>query len=219
MGRLPKAGRVKTRLTSRWSPEVAAQLYAAFLRDVFALVDRAHERLEFRRLFSCAVESSEELEKAREMMPRGWEILAQEGDDLGERIEFSRAACEADQVLVLGSDAPAMDPQRILQAFELLGSADTDLVIGPTNDGGYDLIGFRGRRAGVLRDISWSTDAVAQQTRERARDSGYTLEELELGYDVDHPKDLDRVLRASANDDRIAVNTTRALRALSDSNI
>ena len=53
MGKLPRPGRVKTRLTPAFSPEVASQLYAAFLADVFALVDRARSGCEFDRVFAC----------------------------------------------------------------------------------------------------------------------------------------------------------------------
>jgi len=166
MGRVPKAGLVKTRLTTQWSPEEAAELYDAFLRDVFALVDEAYRSLQFRRIFSCVLFHPEELEMAQQMAPAGWTVVEQGPGDLGDRIEFSRLACGADHVLVLGSDAPCMPSDRILEAFDMLDRKRADLVLGPTDDGGYDLIGFPRISTEVLRDIPWSSPKVADVTRE-----------------------------------------------------
>jgi uncharacterized protein len=215
MGRIPKPGAVKTRLTSVWTPEEAAELYEAFLRDVFALVDVAHAQLSFRRVFSCVVFEPDDLDRARHIVPKNWDVIEQGQGDLGQRIEFSRTACEADHVLVLGSDSPCMPPARIVRAFELLKNPATDFVMGPTDDGGYDLIGFQGLGDELLRDIPWSSDQVAERTRERANDLGYALAELDLGYDIDWPEDLERALRDAQVVEKRAIHTREAVLRLS----
>jgi hypothetical protein len=214
MGRIPKAGAVKTRLTPLWTAEEAAQLYEAFLRDVFALVDLAHQQMTFRRVFSCVLFESDDLAVAEALAPDGWEVMEQGEGELGDRIESSRARCDAEHVLVLGSDAPAMAPQRLIEAFRLLAKPELDLVIGPTEDGGYDLIGFQGLKQEVLRDIVWSTDSVSEQTRQRAEDAGYRLASLELGYDIDTPGDLDRALCDTETDGRACFYTKNTVARL-----
>jgi hypothetical protein len=66
--------------------------------------------------------------------------------------------------------------------------------MGPADDGGYYLLGMTHAHADLFRDISWSTDMVANQTRERARDLGVEMVELDSWYDVDDHTGLDRLL-------------------------
>jgi rSAM/selenodomain-associated transferase 1 len=215
MGRLPRAGQVKTRLSPYWTPKEAALLYEAFLRDVFAVADAAARELDFHRVFSCALESENEFDLASNLMPGDWTIVEQQGRDLGARIAFSRAAAVAEHVVVLGSDSPSMSPGRILKAFALLDSPKIDLVMGPVEDGGYDLIGFDGSCPGILSDIPWSTATVAETTRVRAKERGYNLAELKVSFDVDRPEDLDRVLVEAGGNSSIAVHTQRIFAELS----
>ncbi len=70
-------------------------------------------------------------------------------------------------VVMIGSDGPDLPAAFLTRAFELLRDR-TDVVLGPANDGGYYLIGMRSMQPTLFERIDWSTDAVAQQTRERA---------------------------------------------------
>ena len=214
MGRVPKAGAVKTRLTKVWTPEEAAELYEAFLRDVFDLVDRAHALLEFRRIFCCVYFEDSDPARAKSLIPPEWTVIQQSEGDLGARIERARASSEADYVLVLGSDAPHMSPQRIIEAFNGLDNGGQDVVLGPTEDGGYDLIGFKGAKAEVLRDISWSTDQVMTQTRQRAHDAGFTMGELKKSHDIDEPEDLQRVLESTKSLPSSCIHTKQVVQRL-----
>lgn len=200
MGKRPHPGRVKTRLVPPLSFDQAAQLYAAFLRDVFALVERA-VGAEARRVFVCALGAGESLEEARALAPPGWGVLAQVGDDLGARIAHARAAGGAADVVVIGSDAPAMEPQRIRAAFDRLEEGRRAglrrVVIGPTADGGYDLIASSQPEPALLAGIPWSTPEVLAATRRAAATAGISLLELELGWDVDVGADLERLARCA----------------------
>jgi rSAM/selenodomain-associated transferase 1 len=192
MGRIPRAGRVKTRLAPSLPLEAAAKLYAAFLADVFALVDRVPS---VDRLFACGLGDDERLLDAKRLAPEGWRTIAQRGGDLGARMEAAREDAHADQVAIIGSDSPMMDPSRIVRALEAL--EDRTAVLGPTDDGGYDLIAFSSPSPELLRDVPWSTDRVAETTRLRAREAGIRLVELERGYDLDTLADLARALADS----------------------
>jgi hypothetical protein len=200
MGKLPRPGRVKTRLAQRLGPEAAAAFYRASLEDVFDLVDQAkrlawQEGLAVDCKFSCALEPSDALAAAAAIAPSGWAVVAQAGRDLGERIESARAAGGGPAV-VIGSDAPAMRPERIAGALRAITSDPAlGAVVGPTEDGGYDLIAFPGPRPVLLSGIPWSTPEVMAATRAAARGAGLRLTELEPGYDVDRPADLERLAR------------------------
>lgn len=206
MGKLPRPGRVKTRMCPPLTPENAAHLYGAFLADVFAYVDRETNE---RRVFSCALTEGDTIDEARALAPAGWDVAAQSGEGLGARIEDARVRGAADYVLVLGSDAPTMAPGRIRAAFAAL--AKHDAVFGPTEDGGYDLVGFAGPQPALLQDIPWSTPEVMAATERAAGAAALKIAKLEVGYDVDRAEDLERALADAKRLER--VHTRRAIEA------
>jgi glycosyltransferase A (GT-A) superfamily protein (DUF2064 family) len=90
-----------------------------------------------------------------------------------------------ERVLALGSDSPSLPDTYIDEALELL--TEREVVIGPSTDGGYYLIGLRQRAAGLFAGIAWSTGQVLAQTLERLGDHSLGL--LPMWYDVDTPQD------------------------------
>jgi rSAM/selenodomain-associated transferase 1 len=194
----PRAGRVKTRLSPPLPPAEAAAVYEASLRDVIALAARERGRVEVWHAGGARGERW----FAREFP----HILLREqaAGDLGERLcdAFARSFADgAQRVVVIGSDAPTLPDPVLTSAFEDLGEADADVVVGPTLDGGYYLIGLRAvawPRAGRLfGGVPWSTDTVFQRTLERAHAAGLAVRVLPGWYDVDRPDDLRRA-RADA---------------------
>lgn len=203
MGKLPAPGRVKTRLGAAIGHEAAAELYRAFLLDVFAIGDRAAllaagEGLELGRVFSCALAPDQRLESASQLAPEGWRVIAQRGHELGDRIEATRCDAGAKTVVIIGSDAPGMPPERIVAALQRLARERCQAVLGPTRDGGYDLIALRGPCLELLADIPWSTPEVMAATRAAAARAGIVLAELDPGEDVDELADLERLLSSAA---------------------
>lgn len=226
MGRLPRAGQVKTRLVPPLTAEEAARLYRAFLLDVFRLVDRAHEEAgprAFDRVFACALEPKARPEDGGQieaLVPRGWRGAIQRGDDLGARIAASADDAGAARVVVIGSDSPTMPPSRIAQAFDALEARRSDrahrrAVLGPADDGGYYLIGFDAPAPPELfSDMPWSSPALMARTRERAKASGVELLELAQGYDVDTLADLERAFADANLPESNAAETSAAIREL-----
>ena len=123
-----------------------------------------------------------------------WERLRfapQQGCDLGERLEQAFAAMPTLPACVIGSDSPSLPPARLaggLQALERL--PEVDMILGPTTDGGYYLMGCRQFPPGLLRDVAWSSTRALADTRRRAEDHGLRVEVLEPWSDVDVPADL-----------------------------
>ncbi|HJL44018.1 MAG TPA: TIGR04282 family arsenosugar biosynthesis glycosyltransferase [Myxococcales bacterium LLY-WYZ-16_1] len=213
MGKLPRAGQVKTRLAAAVGPETAARLYAAFLEDVLTMAARWAQTRPGRAWFAVAgTEPASDEADGRRWAPSPIQVFAQAGDDLGGRIEHARARVASERVVVIGSDAPLFSEERVDAAVRAL--EDHDAVIGPTADGGYDAIGFRGARPELLRGIPWSTPDVAAATERAANRFGLRLAQLPVGYDVDDLEDLRRL----ADDPHLsrAPATARAVAAWRD---
>ena len=98
---------------------------------------------------------------------------------------------EADQgqsVLIIGTDCPMLNADMLRLAAQKLSQAD--VCLGPVSDGGYALLGMNQFDASLFTDIPWSTDKVAQLTREKIAALNWTLQELPIMNDIDEPEDL-----------------------------
>src|SRR5205085_8180099 len=132
--------------------------------------------------------------------------LAQRSGDLGARLE--RVAAQAFKlgfgpVVLIGADSPTLPPGYITKAINALAAAECDLALGPTDDGGYYLIGLRLPTSGLWQNIAWSTAQAYAQTARNAKHLGLRLLELPRWYDVDTSADLLR-LRAEIFSDKAA---------------
>ncbi|MEM1025722.1 MAG: TIGR04282 family arsenosugar biosynthesis glycosyltransferase [Myxococcota bacterium] len=187
MAKAPIPGRVKTRLQPAVSPEMAAQLYAAFLDDVLLRAKRWARRKSAEPILAWAGPGEAPASAS------AFRVVDQGEGDLGARMERARLAAGVPHVVIVGSDAPTMLEHRVDEAFAALDRGR--VVFGPTEDGGYDVLGFPSPAPWVLEDIPWSTPQVMETTRDRGRQAGAQWEELTLGWDVDEPKDLERLAR------------------------
>jgi hypothetical protein len=150
-------------------------------------------------------------------------FLPQVGRDLGERLDHAFAwgfAQGHPWVAVLDADTPTLPELLLREAARVLSSGARDLVLGPTWDGGYYLLGARSDvdRSPLLRDIPWSTDQVARVTVSRARAASYTMEVLPSWFDVDTPADLALLcdaLRHCRHLNEAPAHTTKVLDELS----
>src|SRR5712672_4302633 len=90
--------------------------------------------------------------------------------------------------VVLNSDSPTLPTSLLVETAEVLARPGDRAVLGPSTDGGYYLLGLKQAHRRIFEDITWSTERVAEQTLERARDIGLDVHILSPWYDVD---DLD----------------------------
>ncbi len=188
MAKVPRPGRVKTRMGL--PGEMASRVYAELLEAVLVRADRAHDQVGFERVLAVALSPEDAKADAEALAPEGWRVVLQRGADLGERIQAAAADAGAARTVIVGSDAPTLPEDRIPGAFEALTRARA--VFGPTEDGGYYLVGLRGPEPRLFDGIPWSTDAVMARTRAAARAAGIELVELSPWYDVDRLEDLQR---------------------------
>ena len=92
------------------------------------------------------------------------------------------------KVVLIGSDCLEVDSDTLERAFAALN--ENEVVLGPSFDGGYYLVGMSVFRPEIFRDIAWSTETVLEQTIERMTAEGISHSLLEQKHDIDHREDL-----------------------------
>jgi rSAM/selenodomain-associated transferase 1 len=215
MAKAPRAGEVKTRLLGELSPEEARDLYVAFLSDTFALMEDVREERENLSLALCYTPEGEE-EAFEDVEREGCLMIPQRGANLGERLTNCFAdlfALGFESVVVIGADSPTLPGDYVFDAFECF-ETDDDVVAGPTEDGGYYLIGMRKLHKRIFEDIPWSDAGALESTMERAREAELNLVLLPDWHDVDTPEDLDRLKRELGENKELAIFTRRFLNDL-----
>ena len=98
-------------------------------------------------------------------------------------------AQNSDAVVVIGTDSPTFPAEFLEEAFEFL-EADSDIVMGKSEDGGFYLIGLRKIHSGLFENVAWSSPKVFEQTARNAERLNLRLSQIENWYDVDTPADL-----------------------------
>jgi len=182
----PVPGKVKTRLIPALGEIGAARLAHKMLLDTVAEAFKANLGIP-------------ELSADPHPLDAAWEgflpaqhmrMTAQGEGDLGARLARAakRSALLGENALLIGSDCPALDAQRLRAAAAAL--ADHDAVLHPTEDGGYALLGLRRFDPGLFEGIAWSTDRVAAETIARIEALGWSVCVSETLRDVDEPGDL-----------------------------
>lgn len=184
-GRYPAPGQTKTRLIPLLGPLGAADCQRQWTEQAVALLARA-----------CLAPVDFAYTGGTTAQLRRWlggsqmRLYPQTEGDLGRRMQRAIEAAlaqGAQQVVLLGTDVPRMTVRHLAMAFDAL--AGHDLVLGPTRDGGYWLVGCR-RPATVFREIAWGTPAVLEQTRASAERQGLSLSLLPPLNDIDTEADL-----------------------------
>lgn len=184
----PIPGAVKTRLQTRYTPQQATALYRAFVLDCLA----TYRSVPADRHVVAYDPPNAQAEIHRLVGP-GWDLHPQAQTNLGDRMAeaFDWSFQEgATRTVLLGTDIPSLPTEHVRLAFRLL--REKDLVLGPSADGGYYLIGLTRSFPEIFRDIDWSTQRVLTQTLDRV--AGVPLGLIPPWYDVDTPDKLDILL-------------------------
>ncbi|MFY9955478.1 TIGR04282 family arsenosugar biosynthesis glycosyltransferase [Bradyrhizobium sp.] len=199
----PQPGRAKTRLATAIGEVAASELSACFLRDVAAAIEAVPETLGRRGYGVYAPAGAEHI--MRELLPAGFGLLLQVGDDLGHVLIGAARAflAEHDCVLLVNGDSPTLPARFLVQAMENLREAGDRMVLGPASDGGYYLIGLKRPHRHLFTQIAWGTETVARSTRERAAEIGLATTLLPEWYDIDDIETLGWLK------DELAGNSTR----------
>ena len=187
----PVPGQVKTRLAESLGASGAARLY---------------ERLAFRTLqisfnsgvgpvaLWCAPAADHPFFK-RCADHFKMELRTQPQGDLGRRMAgaFQETLNGVTAVLLIGTDCPSLTEDDLREAA-LAVEKGADAVIGPTEDGGYVLMGLRTLASPLFDSVPWGTEKVLAKTRHRLRKLGWRWHELPVRWDVDRPEDVKRMI-------------------------
>jgi uncharacterized protein len=190
MTKAPRAGAVKTRLQPPLTPDEAAQLNVCFLRDIASAICDAGRGSRGVGVFTPIGSEADYVD----LLP--FDLLPQRGDTFGERLVNAAsdllgvgfASC-----CLINSDSPTVTAGAFNEAVVKLQDAENRIVLGPSDDGGYYLIGMRKAYRRLFEDIDWSTERVFAQTLERARELGLDVHTLPKYYDIDDAIGLRRL--------------------------
>lgn len=186
----PQPGEVKTRLCPPLTPADACELHRCFL------LDKIEQVRGLRDAAPAAVYAPAGARGLFEELAPGFALVPQREADLGGRLIAAVEALFAEgfaAAVMVDSDTPTLPAAFLQQAIELISAPDVDLVLGPSEDGGYYLIGLRAPRPDLFENMPWSSAALCAETIRRARASGLRVACLPEWFDVDTASDLARL--------------------------
>lgn len=201
----PVPGRVKTRLRGLMSPEMTTEFYLCLLRDTLHLMRQASD-------VTCGIVFTPAESRAyfEALAPAGFVLHAQRGSGLGERLlhafeDFLEGGYS--RIIIMNSDSPTLPLAYLEEAFGLLDTHD--VVFGPSEDGGYYLVGASAPHPTLFLDIQMSTSTVLEETLPRADAAGLSVALLPAWFDVDLPADVMRLRDELSRNGHAAAQTAR----------
>ncbi len=188
MAKAPRPGAVKTRLAASLSPEAATAFYGCLLDDTLAL---ARSLFDVQVAIMCPDSDVNELAR---LAGQEVSVVAQKGEGLvaGLTSVFAHFA-EGHQrrTIAFNSDSPHLPASVLEHAFEIL--AAHDVVVGPTHDGGYYLVGAKASHPALFARDGMSTSSALERLLSRARALELSVGFADLFYDIDVADDLARL--------------------------
>jgi len=185
MAKAVRVGSVKTRLAVNLAPQQVTELYACLLDDTITLA-RTLSQVEI--AIMCPESDVEDLSRSvTETVP----IVPQTGRGLAAALasvfaQFTNS--DQQRVVAFNSDSPHLPPSVLESAFDMLEGSD--LVVGPTQDGGYYLVGAKANHPALFEDDGMSTTNALEALMVRARKLQLSAGFTEPFYDIDVASDL-----------------------------
>lgn len=189
MAKEPKVGSTKTRLCPPLTPEEAAAFYEALLLDTIDLASKINNVD-----LAVAVTPPESTPYFEKNSPEGTVLVPVDCEDIGQclyRVLGQLLKMGYEKVAALNSDGPTLPGEYIQRSYDRL--EEFDIVLGPSEDGGYYLVGLKEIRKQIFTGIDWSTSSVMRQTLEKCQNLGLNVDLLPSWYDIDTVKDIERL--------------------------
>lgn len=188
MAKAVRPGAVKTRLAACLPLHAITGLYRCLLEDTMALA-QSLDGVE-----TAIMSPAADVEDLASLASGGVPVVAQSGEGLGAGLTsvFAHfAAAGRRRIVAFNSDSPHLPASALRQAFDALGSSD--LVVGPTHDGGYYLVGGTASHPGLFTSNSLGTNSALEALLARAHGFGLSVRSIDPFYDIDVPADLTRL--------------------------
>ena len=186
MAKASIAGRTKTRLVPPLTYEEAAILNTAFLRDVADNILAAAALADISGWMAYAPAGSEDFFRAH--LPASIGLVETVRPDFGACLfHAANSLLEAghEAACLLNSDSPTLPVGYLAAAARALAAPGDRVVLGPSTDGGYYLIGIKQPHRSLFQNVEWSTERVFRQTLARCAEAGLPVFQLPTWYDVD----------------------------------
>jgi rSAM/selenodomain-associated transferase 1 len=197
MAKAPVAGQVKTRLLSSFTDEEAAELSRSLL------VDQLNHLQELDKTdFYLAFAPDDARLLMEQLAPACFYLFPQQGDDLGGRMAavFERLFQMGHKnIALIGGDLPPVPLRFFDQAYAFLESSKKRVVLGPSRDGGYYLVGCNRPTPEMFRGMSWSHSEVLTETQNKLSSLKVNYDLLPLWFDIDTADDLRHLESVSDN--------------------
>ena len=188
MAKAPRPGAVKTRLASSLSPAAVTEFYCCLLHDTLALAQSLGD------VEIAIVCPGSDVNELAELAANAATVVAQKGDGLAAGLTsvFEHFAKEPQRrIIAFNSDSPHLPRSVLEDAFETL--AASDVVVGPTHDGGYYLVGARAFHPTLFAHDGMGTSSALERLLSRARALALSVGFADPFYDIDVAEDLTRL--------------------------
>lgn len=186
MAKAPRAGKVKTRLSPPLTLEQSAALNICFLQDTAQNIAEVSTSGQSAGMI-CYTPIGDE-SAFDDLLPSSFQLIPQRGDAFGERLLAAAEdilRCGYGSVCLIDSDSPTVPAAAFQQAVAELARPGDRIVLGPSHDGGYYLIGLKQPHSEPFTNIHWSTETVFAETVAAAKAANIESVILPLWYDVD----------------------------------
>ena len=210
--RIPVAGKTKTRLMPKLTGEDCVLLHRAFLLDIYAVLLNANSDCDVAIFY----EPCGDMRELVALLPNAVLYHCQNGDGLGEKMNNAIKSMHGlgyKKCLLIGSDIPLLKTETIIKAFESLNSFD--VVLGPSNDGGYYMIGTKEPCAKLFSLDKYGISSVLDKTIKAAASAGKSCFLGPRTLDVDEPEDLcELIKKLYAEPASVCIETRKVLKHL-----
>jgi rSAM/selenodomain-associated transferase 1 len=191
----PKNGQVKTRLAKTTSQDFATKFYKLCAEHIIQTIKEISDINRF-----AFYSNQSEKKEVESWLGSDLLFMPQEGDDLGSRMKNafnSVFSLGSEKVIIIGTDIPELSKELLAEAFDHLNK--NEVVLGPSKDGGYYLLGIKKIYPELFDGIEYSTSSVLSDTIKRIKDLGLSYHLLPVLSDVDTEEDLIEWMGRSSN--------------------
>ncbi|MBQ6440538.1 MAG: TIGR04283 family arsenosugar biosynthesis glycosyltransferase [Mogibacterium sp.] len=203
--REPEPGKTKTRLMPYFSPEQCAELHRCMLKDIGKEMKRADADL----VVAYTCEEGETPSFLRGALGRNTLFIRQRGENIGFRMQNAIEdvlSLGYSKAVLIGTDIPELKSETIDASLTLLASYD--VVLGPTCDGGYYLIGMKAVHPEAFNVEVFGVSSVFDETVSSIKKAGLTVGKTDTYADMDIPDDLDGFRTRMRRDARLRRSNT-----------
>ncbi|MCB9211484.1 MAG: TIGR04282 family arsenosugar biosynthesis glycosyltransferase [Ignavibacteriales bacterium] len=183
--KFPELGKVKTRLASSTNDVFALEVYKLLAENIF------HEAEKLDNNIFIFYDGLVDKQKVKNWVNKNFIYLPQNGNDLGEKMLNAFEQVKSigfEKILIIGSDVPDINKELITNSLNELNK--TDVVISPSDDGGYSLLGLKEVNPFLFQNIEWSSAKVLNQTLEAINYNRLSITKQQTLNDIDTKEEL-----------------------------